>query len=120
MLNNTGPFRWWIHESFLDNKSMDRFVTDLIRMRGNTYVGPAGFGMATQNDAPMAAKATILGSVFMGVEMTCARCHDAPFQSVMPTIEHGPSVGHVLPQSPNRSNNLYRATVAPTANLRRR
>ena len=81
-LNNTGAFRWWIHESFLDNKPMDRFVTDLIQMRGDRYVGPAGFGMATQNDAPMAAKAHILGGAFLGVQMKCARCHDAPFHSV--------------------------------------
>lgn len=81
-LNNTGAFRWWIHASFLDNKPMDRFVTDLIRMRGDRYVGPAGFGMATQNDAPMAAKAHILGGAFLGVQMKCARCHDAPFHSV--------------------------------------
>ena len=81
-LNNTGAFRWWIYESFLDNKPMDRFVTDLILMRGDKYIGPAGFGMATQNDVPMAAKAHILGGAFMGVQMKCARCHDAPFQSV--------------------------------------
>ena len=65
-LNNTGAFRWWIHEAFLDNKPMDRFVTDLIRMRGNKYIGPAGFGMATQNDVPMAAKATISGRSLYG------------------------------------------------------
>ena len=81
-LNNTGAFRWWIHESFLDNKPMDRFVSDLVLMRGDKYIGPAGFGMATQNDVPMAAKAHILGGAFMGVQMKCARCHDAPFQSV--------------------------------------
>lgn len=81
-LNNTGAFRWWIHESFSDNKPMDRFVTELILMRGDKYIGPAGFGMATQNDVPMAAKAHILGGAFMGVQMKCARCHDAPFQSV--------------------------------------
>ncbi|MBC9867300.1 MAG: DUF1553 domain-containing protein [Opitutae bacterium] len=82
-LNNTGAFRWWIHESFLDNKPMDRFVTDLILMRGDKYIGPAGFGMATQNDAPMAAKAHVLSGAFLGVQMKCARCHDAPFQSVL-------------------------------------
>jgi mono/diheme cytochrome c family protein len=81
-LNNTGAFRWWIHESFLDNKPMDQFVTDLVRMRGNGYVGAAGFGIATQNDSPMAAKAHILSAAFMGIEMKCARCHDAPYQSV--------------------------------------
>ena len=79
-LNNTGPFRWWIHESFIDNKPFDEFVTELIMMEGSTYYGgPAGFGMATQNDAPMAAKSHIIGQAFLGVEMKCARCHDAPF-----------------------------------------
>lgn len=78
-LNNTGPFRWWIYESFLDNKPVDRFVTELVLMEGSPYGGgPAGFARATQNDAPMAAKAHVLGTAFLGVEMKCARCHDAP------------------------------------------
>ncbi len=82
-LNNTGPFRWWLHESFSDNKPMDRFVTELVMMEGSSHFGgPAGFGMATQNDAPMAAKALILGQAFLGLEMSCARCHDAPFHDI--------------------------------------
>lgn len=79
-LNNTGPFRWWIHESFYDNKPFDRFATELIMMRGSRYYGgPGGFAMATQNDAPMAAKAHVVSQAFLGLEMKCARCHDAPF-----------------------------------------
>ncbi|MDB6172811.1 MAG: hypothetical protein JWL59_2122 [Chthoniobacteraceae bacterium] len=79
-LNNTGPFRGWIHEALLDNKPMDRFVTELISMDGSTnYGGPAGFALATQNDLPMAAKAQIISSAFLAMEMKCARCHDAPF-----------------------------------------
>ncbi len=78
-LNNTGPFRWWIHEALLDNKPMDLFVTELVRMRGShSYGGPAGFAMASQNDAPLAEKAAIVASAFLGVQMKCARCHDAP------------------------------------------
>ncbi len=78
-LNNTGPFRWWIHESLLDNKPADLFVTELIRMEGSErFGGPAGFGTASQNDVPMAAKGIIVSSAFLGVEMKCARCHDAP------------------------------------------
>jgi len=79
-LNNTGPFRWWMHQSFADNISFDRFVADLVQMEGSaTLGGPASFGMATLNDAPMAAKADILGQAFLGQKMSCARCHDAPF-----------------------------------------
>lgn len=78
-LNNTGPFRWWIYESLQDNKPMNLFATELIRMRGSErFGGPAGFGIASQNDVPMAAKGTIVGTAFLGVEMKCARCHDAP------------------------------------------
>ena len=65
--------------ALLDNKPMDLFVTELVRMRGSHYLGgPAGFAMASQNDVPMAEKAAILASAFLGVQMKCARCHDAP------------------------------------------
>ncbi len=79
-LNNTGPFRWWIYESFLDNKPFDRFATELILMEGSVLGGGAGgFAMATQNDVPMAAKAHVIGQAFLAMEMKCARCHDAPY-----------------------------------------
>jgi len=78
-LNNSGPFRWWIHESLLDNKPLDLFVTELVKMEGSSYAGgPAGFALATENDVPMAEKGIIVGAAFLGVEMKCARCHDAP------------------------------------------
>jgi Protein of unknown function (DUF1553)/Protein of unknown function (DUF1549) len=80
-LNNTGPFRRYLHEALVDNLAIDRFVTTLVRMEGSALGGgPAGFGMATQNDAPMAAKAHVLAKAFLAAEMKCARCHDAPFR----------------------------------------
>lgn len=83
-LNNTGPFRFWIHESFLDRTPIDRFVTQLIMMEGSKHDGgPAGFGLATENDVPMAAKAHVIGRAFLGVEMGCARCHDAPGHDIL-------------------------------------
>jgi mono/diheme cytochrome c family protein len=83
-LNNTGPFRFWIHEALSDNKAMDRFVTELVMMEGSAYGGgTAGFGMASQNDVPMAAKAHVLGTAFLGVEMKCARCHDSPYHETV-------------------------------------
>jgi Protein of unknown function (DUF1553)/Protein of unknown function (DUF1549) len=80
-LNNTGPFRRYLHDALADNMAIDRFVTTLVRMEGSALGGgPAGFGMATQNDAPMAAKAHVLAKAFLAAEMKCARCHDAPFR----------------------------------------
>jgi hypothetical protein len=82
-LNNTGPFRWWLHEALLDNLPMDRFVTELVSMEGSAqYGGPAGFGLATQNDLVLAAKAQIVSSAFLATEMKCARCHDAPYHPI--------------------------------------
>ena len=81
-LNSTGPFRWFLYESFIDQKPLDRIVTELILMRGDSARGgSAGFGQAAENDAPFAAKAHIIASSFLGVEMQCARCHDAPYHS---------------------------------------
>lgn len=80
MLNNTGPFRFWLWESIADNKSMDRFVSELIGMRGSVYNGgPAGFSLATQNDVPMAAKSQVVSQAFLAMNLSCARCHDAPY-----------------------------------------
>lgn len=82
-LNNTGPFRYWIHDALTDNKSADRFATELIMMRGSIWGGgSAGFGVASQNDVPMAAKAHVISSAFLGINMKCARCHDAPYHEL--------------------------------------
>ncbi len=81
-LNSTGPFRWFLHDSLRDNKSLDRMVTELILMRGSQHGGgSAGFAMAAENDAPFAAKGHIVASAFLGVELQCARCHDSPYHS---------------------------------------
>jgi len=81
-LNSTGPFRWFLYDALRDGKAIDRMVTELILLRGSPHEGgSAGFGLAAENDAPMAAKAHILASAFLGVEMQCARCHDSPYHS---------------------------------------
>lgn len=77
---STGPFRFFLHESLRDRKSIDRIVTELILMRGGQHEGgSAGFAMAAENDAPFAAKGHIIASAFLGIELQCARCHDSPY-----------------------------------------
>ncbi len=81
-LNNTGPFRYFLHEALRDGKAIDRMVTELIMMRGSEREGgSAGFGLAADNDAPMAAKGHIVAGAFLGVELQCAKCHDSPYHS---------------------------------------
>jgi hypothetical protein len=78
-LNNTGPFRFWLHAALRDRLSFDRVVTELVRMDGSfVQGGPAGFAIAAENDLPMAAKAQTVAKAFLAIDLTCARCHDAP------------------------------------------
>lgn len=79
-LNNTGPFRWYLHDALIDNRPLDRMVTEIVMMRGSEREGgSAGFGMAADNDAPMATRGIVLASAFIGVQLQCARCHDSPY-----------------------------------------
>jgi len=78
-LNNSGPFRRWIFESFRQNMAFDRFATELILMEGeNESGGTAGFASATKNDSPMAMRSYVIMRAFLAVDLKCARCHDSP------------------------------------------
>lgn len=79
-LNNSGPFRQWLYESFRDNKPFDQFATELLLLENpaGRDDGPAGFALATGNDAPMAMRASVALKAFAAVDLKCARCHDSP------------------------------------------
>ncbi len=79
-INNTGPFRYYLHDAMVDQWPMDRLVTELVMLRGSVLEGgAAGFGMAADNDAPLATRGLVLASAFLGVDLQCARCHDSPY-----------------------------------------
>lgn len=81
-LNSTGPFRFFLHDALVDRKPIDRMISELIMMRGDRHTGgSSGFGVAGENDSPLAAKAHILASGLLGIDLQCARCHDSPFHS---------------------------------------
>jgi len=83
-LNTTGPFRWFLYDALRDDKPFDRLVTELILLRGSAHEGgSAGFGIAADNDAPLAAKGQIIAGAFLGIELQCARCHDSPYHSTL-------------------------------------
>lgn len=81
-LNTTGPFRMYLYDALRDQKPFDRLVTELILLRGTSAEGgSAGFGVASENDAPFAVKGQIVATAFLGIELQCARCHDSPYHS---------------------------------------
>lgn len=84
-LGNTGAlgersavlFYEWIHRSVVENRPYDQFVRELIMARGSTFQnGPANFYRIERsaND-----RMENLGQAFLGVRMSCARCHKHPF-----------------------------------------
>ncbi len=81
-LNNTGPFRWFLHDSLRDDWPIDRMVTELLMFRGSEREGgSAGFAMAADNDAPLASRAHVAAASLLGINLQCARCHDSPYHS---------------------------------------
>ncbi len=67
----------WIHRSVEQNKPWDKFVHELITAKGSTYQnGPANFFRIERgaND-----RMENIGQAFLGVRMSCARCHKHPF-----------------------------------------
>lgn len=70
-------FYEWIWKSVKANKPWDQFVREVITARGSNYqVGPANFYRVerTPND-----RMENIGQAFLGVRMSCARCHKHPF-----------------------------------------
>ncbi len=67
----------WIWNSVDANKPWDQFVREIITARGSTYQnGPANFYRV--ESAPNDRMENI-GQAFLGVRMSCARCHKHPF-----------------------------------------
>jgi hypothetical protein len=67
----------WIWNSVRANQPWDKFVHELLTARGSTcQVGPAAFYRVetAAND-----RMENIGQAFLGVRMSCARCHKHPF-----------------------------------------
>ncbi|HZT43930.1 MAG TPA: DUF1549 domain-containing protein [Chthonomonadaceae bacterium] len=70
-------FYEWIWKNVADNTPWDKFVHDLLMARGSTYQnGPACFYRVetAPND-----RMENLSQAFLGVRMSCDRCHKHPF-----------------------------------------
>ncbi|MCY3777820.1 MAG: DUF1549 domain-containing protein [Candidatus Aminicenantes bacterium] len=77
--HSTGPFKEWVHRSFVEDRGYDRFATELLLMEGTPeQLGTLGFHQSFGSDVPMAEKAHVISQAFMGATMKCARCHDSP------------------------------------------
>ncbi len=72
-------FNLWLRSSFRENKTFDKIVDELVTAQGSIFTnGPANyFRVATAPDE----LAETTAQVFMGVRLTCAKCHHHPFEA---------------------------------------
>ncbi|HZT31457.1 MAG TPA: DUF1549 domain-containing protein [Bryobacteraceae bacterium] len=71
-------FREWIRESVASNKPYDRMVRELITARGSTFQNPPANFFRFTRDPKVEMETTT--QLFLGVRMSCAQCHDHPFE----------------------------------------
>ena len=68
----------WIKESLRANKPFDEFVRELVTAKGSIYRnGPANYYRVATNPLDLAETTAQL---FLGVRLTCAKCHHHPFE----------------------------------------
>ncbi|HEX3657819.1 MAG TPA: DUF1549 and DUF1553 domain-containing protein [Pirellulales bacterium] len=68
----------WIKESLRQNKPFDQFVRELVTAKGSIYRnGPANYYRVATNPLDLAETTAQL---FLGVRLTCAKCHHHPFE----------------------------------------
>ncbi|MCZ6678058.1 MAG: DUF1549 domain-containing protein [Candidatus Poribacteria bacterium] len=70
-------FHEWIRDSVSHNEPYDQFVREIITARGSTYqVGPANYYRIERSPD---GRAETTAQAFLGVRLSCARCHKHPF-----------------------------------------
>ena len=70
-------FHEWVHEAVAENRPYDKVVQELITSRGSTYQhGPTNYYRIEQQPA---GRAETTAQVFLGIRLSCARCHKHPF-----------------------------------------
>lgn len=73
-----GSFREWIKDTLNDNMSYDKFITALITPNGRAEDnGAVNFFLRDENNR--VETVNMVSNVFMGTRMSCAQCHDHPF-----------------------------------------
>ncbi len=70
-------FHEFIQDSVKENKPYDQFVRDILTATGSTYQhGPTNYYRIERQPA---GRAETTAQVFLGIRLSCARCHKHPF-----------------------------------------
>ena len=70
-------FHEWVRAAVAENRPYDNVVRELITARGSTYQhGPTNYYRIERQPA---GRAETTAQVFLGIRLSCARCHKHPF-----------------------------------------
>ncbi len=70
-------FHEFIHDSVKENKPYDQFVNQILTATGSTYqYGPTNYYRIERQPS---GRAETTAQVFLGIRLSCARCHKHPF-----------------------------------------
>ncbi len=75
------PYMEWVKQSIREDKPFDDMVRELLTAKGKVWEsGAVGYLVADQGMRLCNLSNTF--TIFMGTEITCAQCHDHPFEEV--------------------------------------
>lgn len=69
----------WVKKSIRDNKPYDQFVRELLTATGRLWDDPAS-GYFLRDRGMALGNLSTTATIFLGTEITCAECHDHPFE----------------------------------------
>ena len=72
------PYLMWIKQSIRDNKSYDQWVREMLSPEGFGWKAPAA-GYYLRDGANRPANIESTATLFLGTQISCAQCHDHPF-----------------------------------------
>jgi len=75
------PYIEFIKQSIREDKPLDQLVRELMTASGRLWEEPASGYMLTDSGMRLCNLSNTF-TVFMGTEITCAQCHDHPFEEV--------------------------------------
>ncbi len=72
-------YNQWIKDSIRQNKPYDQLVYEMLTSQGRIWDNPASGYFLRDRGMPLDNLSTTV-AVFLGTEITCAQCHDHPFE----------------------------------------
>tara|TARA_R110002096_G_scaffold147671_19_gene307743 strand:+ start:6781 stop:8919 length:2139 start_codon:yes stop_codon:yes gene_type:complete len=78
---HSGAYHDWVKDQIRSNRGWDEIVKSLVTAEGTLWENPAVGYALTDLGMPLCNLSNTF-TVFLGTEITCAQCHDHPFEEV--------------------------------------